>query len=97
MRALYASVGDGDPEDKGAMHIGWIDGPQGTTQQKRCSIYIDAPEDGSPGWEVYAICVGPGDHSEMRHLHSPADVWAVLQEYRARCPEEIVLEKKDSR
>ena len=90
MRALYASVTDEDTSDPGEIHVSWIDGPQGSGEQKRLSIYISAPEDGSPGWEVYAIFTGPGNAQEMRYLHTPADVLAAVRRYQALKPEEAV-------
>jgi hypothetical protein len=81
-RALHSNV-----DEEGAIHVGWIDGPQGSGEQKRLSIYIDSEDYNRNGdLKVYAIITGPGDHQEMRPLGCPQDVLDVLRDYAALTP-----------
>lgn len=75
--ALYANAGEE------GLHLGGIDGPQGSLDQKRLSFYVDFSE-GPP--ITYAICTGPGNFQEMVVIESNEDIVRVMKEYLERKP-----------
>ncbi len=83
-RALYATA------TEEGLHVGWIDGPQGSDEQKRLSFYVDFSE--VP--QVYAICVGPGDFLEVVPVTSNEDVVRIVQQYQARTAGVPTLEER---